>query len=281
VFTLPDPNDAELTVNAGTHWHSLYKQAQYCLETGQYDLAVAINNYLLFQSDIPNDVAAQVICNRELSLEALYPKVPQSLAISNRIKVFVSFRSSGLVECIDSLQFQDYENFQAYVVDDASSDYPQSIRQEYTHITLKRNETPLGWSASLHEFLTQCDPDDIVFPIDGRLVYCDALRIVNEFFNSYNCSVMYGQYRFSSGDLGLTVPITNREFSAALREACHTPLPFIFRCHVYHDLVSRNSELSWLSCSEQEAADRALYYALLDHCGFKRARFSNQILTIT
>ena len=27
-------------VDAGTHWHSLYKQAQYCLETGQYDQAL-------------------------------------------------------------------------------------------------------------------------------------------------------------------------------------------------------------------------------------------------
>jgi len=279
MFALPGRTQSKLTE---AQWQSLYKQACYCFEAGQHEQAVAINNTLLFQSDIPADVAAQVIHNRELSLEALYPKVAQPPATNNKIKVFVYFRSPGrwLLECLDSLKFQDYEVFQVYFADDGCSDSPPfSIPADHGNVTLTRNETSLGWSDCLHACLTHGDADDLIFPLDGRLAYCDALTIVNEFFNSYDCSIMYGQYKYSSGELGLTFPIINPDVSNVLRKLGYSPVPFIFRCRAYQELVSDASALSLLSCSE-DTAQRALYYALLDHCGLDQARFSNQILTI-
>jgi len=250
-----------------------------CLRAGRHEQAVKAYNLLLHGGRIPRDQVGAVIRSRALSLEALYPKLPGAPAREHRVKLFIYSQDPGqlLEKCLLGLLNQDYENFHAVFFDDRSTDGSHSrIPQDDGRVTLVRGAARRGWDACLRQFFERhCEPDDLVFPLDAtdRLAYCDALTTVNEFFNSYGCAAMYGQYKFSSGLLGLTVPVTDAEAAGALREAGHPLTPFVFRRSLYDELTAAH-DAAW------QAGEHALYDALLARAGPQRARFSDHILTV-
>jgi hypothetical protein len=258
--------------------------ARCCVEVGEHARAIEVSNSLLYGGKIPADLADKVFKSRERSLEELYPKVPQPAAIANTIKLCIIFNNPGplLENCVESVVNQEYENFEIIFIDDASTDGSYArVPQNDNRITFIRNNTRRGFSECLRQCANQhCDPEDVIFPLDGTscLAYCDALVTVNEFFNSYDCSVMYGQNRYFSGQLGLAVPLTSSEYLIVLREAGHRPSPFVFRCRLYSELMERMNQNSEAPAGESE--ESALCYALLDQCGLSQARFSDHILTI-
>jgi hypothetical protein len=284
----PPENNGLLTQKSLDDYASLLERALSCFRQGEYERAIEINNSLLHSNKIPLELLAQIIENRDLSLEALYPKVRNPSRHANKIIVCVPFHNPGqqLANCVNSLLYQDYQNFQIVFIDDGSSD--ESYRHIPTtdaRVTLIRNETRQGWASCLHACVTQyCEPEDIVFPLGGtrRLSYCDALLTVNEFFNDYACTAMYGQHNYSTGQLGLTVPVTGTSTLQALKEAGHAPIPFIFRGSLYRELIAEDTPLSLRTKQPEEwpddVAESALSYALLEKCGLHKARFSSHLL---
>lgn len=278
---LPPPAN---TARRFYEWALPMEYARCCAEVGEHALAVEVSNNLLYGGKIPADLADKVFKSRELSLEELYPKVSEPPAITNPIKLCVILNNPGrlLEQSVESVVNQEYENFEIIFIDEASTDGSYArIPQNHSRVTLIRNNIRRGFNECLRQCVTQhCGPEDIIFPLDGTscLAYCDTLMTVNEFFNSYQCSVMYGQNRYFSGQLGLTVPLTSSEYLTALREAGHRLSPFVFRCRLYHEVMARVDQIPKTRAGESE--ESALCYALLDQCGLSQARFSDHILTI-
>ncbi|MET0625053.1 MAG: glycosyltransferase [Pyrinomonadaceae bacterium] len=261
-----------------------------CLRAGEHERAVEVCNSLLHARGLPPGLVEKVIASRALSLEALYPKVTRPPERDNKIKVCVPFHNPGprLDACVMSLLYQEYQKFEVVFIDDASADGSHArIPQGDARVTLIRNETRQGRGVSLRRCVESlCEPEDVVFPLDGshRLAYCDALKTVNDFFNSYDCSVMYGQYRYASGALGLTVPLVTRATFDALREAGHAPTPFIFRARAYQEALAEDtgprSARVWRGDAQDESEWHALCYALLEKSGARSSRFSDHILAV-
>jgi hypothetical protein len=241
--------------------------------------AVEADNSLLYSKEITPEFADEIIRNRQQSLETLYPKVTQAQAPANKIKICVIFDTPGpwFAHCVESVLYQDYPNFDVIFVDNGSNDGSHArVPQGDSRVTLIRNATKRSWNACLRQCLArQCAPGDIIFPLDGasRLAYCDALMTVNDFFNSYECALMYGQYKFVSGQLGWTIPIVNPETSSALKAAGFAPLPVIFRRRLFDELGAKTGAAG-------ESDQPALSHALLAQAGLTRARFSDHILMV-
>jgi glycosyltransferase involved in cell wall biosynthesis len=290
-MAIPYPQQDRLFVEKSIYDYLLpLEYSVCCFYVGEHARSIEVNNSLLCNVDVPPNLIEQVLANRKFSMDALYPKVANPSRLNNRIKVCVHFHNPGphLDNCIESLLGQDYQSFELIFIDDGSAgNYAEKIPLEDERVTLIRNQTQQGWAACLNEYLTRHgEPSDIIFPLDGAnwLAGKETLTLVNDFFNDYECAVMYGQYRYSSGHLGLTMPLSGPAALKSLRDSWQTFSPLIFRCGLNREIVAADPELSCLKNARGEwmveTAENALNYALLEKAGFNRARFNDDVLTV-
>lgn len=100
-------------------------------------------------------------------------------------------------KCIQSVITQDYDNWEMYIIDDASTDSTREITLKYTDgkIKLIKRQTNLGAVFNqVQTIKSNCKPNDIVMLIDGD----DALVNDNQIFHRYN-NLYDGTTEFSYG----------------------------------------------------------------------------------
>lgn len=74
-----------------------------------------------------------------------------------------------------------------------------------------------------HGFITNyCQADDIVVYLDGAdwLADTQVLSRLNQLYEHYDCSVLYGQYSEANGRYGRAAPYPDEEVLSASRSPC-------------------------------------------------------------
>ncbi len=251
-ISIPFPKNDRLFVEKSIYdYLTALEYAVACYYVGDHATAIDTNNRLMASAETPAALVEQVIRNRQFSLDALYPKRESGATGQNKIKVCVTFSDAGphLDNCVESLLLQDYPDFQAIFIDNASTrDHSLKIPLEDPRFQLLRHESPTEWSTCLHRAVTEhCSPDDVVLLLNGVnwLAETDSLSYVNRFFNEYRCALMYGQYRYSNGQLGLAMPIR----AAADLEAGQQPelsiAPVAFRASLFAEKPPSNGDTAF------------------------------------
>ena len=266
-MAIPLPKNDRLFVERSIYDYLIaLEYAVSCYYMGDHAAAIDANNRLLASSETPASLIEQIIRNRQFSLDALYPKRRPGAAGENNIKVCVLFNDAGphLDNCVESLMLQDYRDFQAIFIDNGSTaDHSPKIPLEDPRFQMVRHECRRDWSACLRQAVERhCSPDDVVLMLNGVhwLPEQDTLSYVNRFFSEYGCALMYGQYRYSNGRLGLAMPLR----SAADLEARPQPelsiAPVAFRASLFAETPPINGDTA---------------FALLKQAGLERARFND------
>ncbi|MEM7392018.1 MAG: glycosyltransferase, partial [Verrucomicrobiota bacterium] len=258
---------------------------------GDMATAIALNNDLLWNPNLPPPLYDRVLKNRAFSLDAIYPRHPHPPETSNRIKVCVLFRNPGafLDNCIESLLQQDYETFDMVFIDDASTDGSgDRVPVEDPRVSLIQNRERRHPLRNSHTFLTEhCAPNDIAVFVDGDdwLACDDALSSINEWYNAYQCWVLYGQFRHAgNGRHGGSRPYPDPAAFQRLRQNWYASHIRTFRAGVYQEIAKQDPDYR---CMKNEAGawyraagDVALMSAVMEVAGFDRTRFNDRVLYI-
>ncbi|MEM7392818.1 MAG: glycosyltransferase family 2 protein, partial [Verrucomicrobiota bacterium] len=261
-----------------------------CIETERYTEAVRALNRAVTTSGTPPDVMVQAIRNRDYCLSRTFPGRQMFIPRKNRLKVCVPFYNPGhfLDNCIASLLEQDYDRFDMIFLDDGSTDDSwQRVPVDDERVTLIRNSTQLGGGRNLHVLLTEhCEPNDIFVQLDGDdwLAEPDALRFINQFYNQYDCWVMYGQFRFSDGRYGKAHPIPDEAAFERVRKDWYCPAIRSFRAGLYHRLADQDPDYACMKDAAgnwyEKAMDAALMCSIFEVAGYSRIRFNSRPLYV-
>lgn len=103
---------------------------------------------------------------------------------------------------IKSIQLQNYENFECYLVDDISTDGSNEIIRELIkddkRFTLIENTEKKFALKNIYDAISVSgdDPEDIIVTLDGDdwLATKKTLEILNNTYNEYGCFLTYGSY---------------------------------------------------------------------------------------
>ncbi len=104
---------------------------------------------------------------------------------------------------LDSLCFQNYDNYRIVYIDDCSPDGTGDLVRAYIDehnlqgkVTLIRNEVNKGALYNLYNVIHQCDDDAIIVTVDGddKLAHNNVLKRVNSEYQDPNVWMTYGQH---------------------------------------------------------------------------------------
>ncbi|MCB0706622.1 MAG: glycosyltransferase [Saprospiraceae bacterium] len=246
--------------------------------------AIKANNRILQNNNLSGDIFMRALTNRLFSLDRKYPKLQTPQTKQRKIRVVIPFHNPGhfLDNCIERLSQQQYKNVQWIFLNNASADDSGSkVPKDLDHVDyihLKKRK-PLGaWmSESLKGY---CQKDDLVLFINGDdwLEADDTLGLINQYFNERDCQFLLGQFRFSDGRYGKTMPFLDVE---ALDTTLFYPLTFAFSGELLLeaklDDTLQNEPGKWLAGN---AAIDALAKSLIKQAGADKAHFNDQVLMV-
>jgi glycosyltransferase involved in cell wall biosynthesis len=257
-------------------WNSVIKQWQQHLFK-KLGLYLPKKDYIEVQQI--NHRVHEIFYKRWSNIEewAFYPE------IEKKIHVVVPFYNASqyLNKCIESIQTQNYENYEVHLIDDASSDSSVEICQSIIHkdpkFHLHKNKENIGALANQVEALMYYidgEDDDIVVLIDGD----DALINDNNVFKKINrayhngAKMTYG----SMWSMADNIPLVAQEYPDYVfqqksfrdyRFPWNIPYTHLrtFKLGLFTDRV--DSSLRDSSGSYYKAGgDSALFYGLIECC---------------
>jgi glycosyltransferase involved in cell wall biosynthesis len=225
---------------------------------GDHEAAIETNNALLRSGVLPPHAVPQVIRNRRAGLDALLPRMRGASLAAVEVAVIVPFTSADdqLEECLASLRAQT-SPFRAILVDDGEQAAPLDLGDE--RFTFRRNDTPVGWEASVAAAVSSLAPDTVVVPLrlPARLAQASAIAAIREPFEEAGCALLYGQ-----NDHGDAEPASGARAFAARGAALAGHSPLIFRASLLGDGTPPEPSSLW------QAA------------GWNRTRFTDTQLTV-
>lgn len=126
----------------------------------------------------------------------------------NFVIVIPSFNNSLLYkENLDSVFFQNYENYRVIYIDDCSNDQTADLVENYIseknqnyRCTLIKNKKRCGALENLWRAIHSCDPHDIIITLDGddALAHNGVLEYLNNIYQNENIWLTYGQFCLKS-----------------------------------------------------------------------------------
>jgi glycosyltransferase involved in cell wall biosynthesis len=255
---------------------------------GKDEEAIEVNNRILTQEGLTGDMFLRALENRRFSLDRKYPAREVPLNLERKINVIVHLRDPGhfLDNCVERLMQQQYASLKLIFVDGGSSDDSrvkvpvEKDRVEYIRLDA---DVPLAaWIAgSLSDY---CDEDDLVFFIDGDdwLESDDTLSFINRYFNERDCEFLMGQFRFSDGRYGKSMPLAGKKDLAA--EPFY-PIAFAFTGGSFRQLTAGGSDISIFKDAETgwltgNLALDALARALVRQLDASKAQFTDQVMVV-
>jgi glycosyltransferase involved in cell wall biosynthesis len=212
--------------------------------------------------------------------------------MNNKFIIIIPFYNAEkwIGKSIKSVKLQDYQNFHCIVANDCSTDKSHDVCNEaigndsrFTLIKNSENLGPLG--NAYNSALNHCkDKNDIVVVLDGDDFFYskNTLKILNEYYNNFDCWMTYGSYINLSnkqvGKFSKQLPpevinncqFRNHEWSTShLRSYKFGLLKKVKK----DDLLDENGDFM------KAAGDLALMYPLLEMSGHK-SKFIKEVLYI-
>ena len=142
----------------------------------------------------------------------LFAQIPLKNDDTSFVVIVPSYNNAGWYEKnLDSIFFQEYNNYRVIYIDDCSSDGTAQLVQHYIDehncsdvITLICNDTRHGALFNTWKAVWQCDDHEVVLVLDGDdwFAHEHAMKIVDAEYKK-NYVMTYGQFkRFPSGAKG-------------------------------------------------------------------------------
>jgi len=112
---------------------------------------------------------------------------------------------SSIIKTLDSIFSQQYDNFRVILVNDASTDQTKNLIDSYIEkikdiktiqCKVHHNEIRHRKLANLYKVIHECDPDEIVFLLDGDdwLVHDQVLARINTYYDDSSIWMTFGDY---------------------------------------------------------------------------------------
>ena len=274
-------------------WSLPVEHSLICYRLGRHDRAVRSANRALDERLVERNSRDMLVNSRQRSLEWIYKfrmRPTRNPMTENRIVVVVPFHNASdyLESCIQTLIRQDYTNFRATFIDDASTDDSGTlVPAKDERFVLVRNQTRVGPLVNRTQCILNCDENDIVVYLDGddQLASDGALSHINLLYNVFDCWMTYGQFLTQNGNLGWAVPFaTPRDFMEAMELGnIKFPIhPITHRAGLLHRLKDYDPELESFKDKQGEwlfyASDAVMARPLFLLAGWDRVIYNNRVL---
>ena len=234
--------------------------------------AIRVNNALLSRPDLSGELFLRALDNRRFSLDRRAPEIPMQ-GPPPAVVVFVHVCAPGpmLDSCVESLTEQDER---ATVVFVGAPGFERQIPDDprFRTVLVDDDHGPID----LLSVGTDGDDEDVVLLLDGRDWLADehAIESVARWFRKHDCLALVGQFRFASGEYGLTLPFPDRASFEAPNRPDHRIVALACRLGLWRHASRFAQELT--------GPDRArsLVDAVLDLAGFERTHFTDDVLVV-
>jgi glycosyltransferase involved in cell wall biosynthesis len=268
---VPRPGDNHLFVEHEVYDYQVaLEYTVACFYRGYHSDAVAVSNALLREKRLPPHLVAQVIANRRLSVEALFPRViGPRLFVPLHLVTVLHDPTPALDDTVASLLRQEEASFTAVLLDDGSAgDASGRIASRDARILFVPSDQRIGERARVEAYVrAHCDGNDlvVVLPEGWRLSDADTLKRIRAVFDYPDCLLAYGQWRTATGARGTAEPAPT---DAAFRDPDATffrGAPIAFRARLLHALAARGG---------------AGWHDLFDAAGFAHTRFCDDVWAV-
>lgn len=283
------PDEDVLFIDRPVYGYALLVEYVICaFNCGRLSETIKGANFLLENDELPEETGTCIRQLRMCAVDLIWGegKEPDG-SPANKIKVIVPFHNAGkfLKQCLQSLQEQDYDDFEVLLIDDASTDENSDDLPDLNFpARLFRNKKRKGVAFNLHRAITQhCETDDIVVCLDGDdwLAGPNVLSSIARQYARYDCWILYGQYRESGGVAGLSAPYASPADFETLRQNWRFSHIRSFRAGLFHRIADQDPGYACLKDEAgnwlQSAADAAIMFPLAEMAGFLRTRFTEEI----
>lgn len=283
---IPIPNEA-LFIESSIYQTLLPLEFGVCsYYVGDDEASIRSNNMILKRDDVPGDLYVRVLANRKFSLDRIYSKKDKADEHNYPIKIIILFQNPGhyLDNCIERLLNQDYESYEMVFVDNGSTDGSlEKVPEGHPQITKLRKDPALSEGACLHQVLTEyVEDDELCFIIRGDdwLENNQVLTNINQHFQHHDCDLLYGQFRFSDGRLGYSLPLASIN---DLKTESLLPIASIFKYTTYLKLLEQFAKVQFMkdmqgSWLENGKAHHALIINLIRAIGMEKTHFSDSVM---
>lgn len=206
---------------------------------------------------------------------------------NNRFVFIIPFYNvkDYILDCVNSILAQKYENWLAIFCDDLSSDGTSDLIPTHDKF-IKRISVERGTALkNIHDNLINSDfllDEDIIVILDGDdfLINSQALDVLDAIYNINKPLITYGQYVYMNGQIGHCYGYSREEFTR-LREldwrASHLRT---FKWKVYKEIQVQDPNYLCYKDANGEfyksCYDVAIMHPLLEIAGYDRVYF-NQI----
>ena len=208
--------------------------------------------------------------------------------MNNRFKIIVPvYNATNYIDrCLQSIIYQDYENYKICVIDDCSTDgtFEKIIKIMKEHIELidiYRNEVHNGSALANIVWVTKlyvADDEDIIVIVDGddSLANKNVLSCLNEVYQDPTVYMTYGQFVPLSGSYGPFCRLihntrTYRKSGEWYASHLRTYKRKLWNKIKDSDLRDKNGDYYKM------VGDAAVLYPLIEMCGQKHMRFIDKI----
>ena len=205
-----------------------------------------------------------------------------------RIIVLVPFRNVGhyIINCINSIVGQIYNNYEVYLLDDASDDDTLDILDiDHINIHRIRRKKSIGAMENIYMALVELpiQDEDILLFIDGDdyLISDFAFQIINEKYN--NGSLITGGRLINNyGQLYQPFLYSKEEFEHLRVSKWINPHPKSFKYKLFKAFLKQDATATNLKHANGKfftyTSDMALMFPLMEIAGFENIAFISNIL---
>jgi glycosyltransferase involved in cell wall biosynthesis len=205
------------------------------------------------------------------------------------IKIIVTFRNVGdyIIDCINSVQNQIYNNYEIFLFDDCSTDENEHLLTNIDdpRIHVFRNSTRKGPLENLYYALLNINAksDDVIILLDGDdyLFGEYVFQILNFYYNN-DILITYGQYITSFGLLGHCSQYTEEEFLDIRKAPWKASHLKSFKYKVFEAFLKQDPYISSFKDNDNNilmaTSDMAIMIPLLQIAGYLNSQFIHNIL---
>ncbi|WP_346318541.1 glycosyltransferase family 2 protein [Chitinophaga sp. YIM B06452] len=208
--------------------------------------------------------------------------------VMHKMVVLVPFRNVGafIIDCVNSVLEQYYDNYEVYLLDDASdNDTLDLIDEDFGHIRKIRNDRRMGPTENVYRHLMglPIKDEDIIVLLDGDdyLLGKYALQIVNAKYND-GALLTYGQYINNYGQIGHCSPYTREEFRDLRKAPWKASHLKSFKYKLFKEFIKQDPDGVNLKFNDGQfymaASDQSIMIPLMEIAGFENSGYISNVI---
>ena len=203
----------------------------------------------------------------------------------NNLKIIIPFYNAErfLIQCQESLLVQNFQNWQAILADDCSTDGSSLKVITDPKIKYKKNSHRTTALENIHNSIMYSEPDDedIICLLDGDdfLFRKDALNIVSNLYSG-DTLLSFGQYIWPNGAIGHCRAYDQVAFTNLRRGGYWASHFRTFKFKLYKELLKQDPELNCYKNNKGEffktCYDIAIMTPLMEIAGLNKIKFNSE-----